>query len=86
MQHPDRAVNFYLSISDDENHSYSNIPEAPIPVQASCNRCYSKRSEIRPVASHLPHVGGLYCQGCGGWIKWLGAAQKATLLAQGGAA
>jgi hypothetical protein len=86
MPHPDRAVKFYLRVSDDENHSHSSIPEDPIPVRFSCTRCHCQRAEIRPVAAHLPHAGGLYCQECGGWIKWVGASQKAALLAQGGAA
>jgi hypothetical protein len=86
MPHPDRAVNFYLEVSDDENYSHSSIPESPIPVEFACTRCFSQQAEIHPVAAHLPHAGGLYCQECGGWIKWLGAAQKAALLAQGGVA
>jgi hypothetical protein len=86
MPQADQAVKFYLEVSDDENRSHSSIPEAPIPVRFSCTRCHCQRAEIRPVAAHLPHSGGLYCQECGGWIKWLGAAQKAALLGQGGAA
>jgi hypothetical protein len=80
-----KSVNFPV-INKNENHAHSSIPKAPIPVSASCNRCYSQRAEIRPVASHLPHAGGLYCAECGKWIKWLGADQKVALLAQGGVA
>lgn len=85
MPQADQAVNFYLRVSDDSNKTHSSTPETPIPVRFSCTRCHSQKAEIRPVAAHLPHAGGLYCQECSGWIKWLGAAQKAALL-EGGAA